>query len=69
MTSAGRLLVAVGGVLLLVGLLMILAGRSGLPGTLALRRGPLTVVFPVLASLAASVVLTVVLNLILRSRG
>lgn len=67
MSAAGRLVVATGLALVLVGTVMILAGR-GLPGTILIRRGSFTFAFPILASLVASVVLTLLLNLLLRDR-
>ena len=66
----GRILI-VGGVLLaVVGLLVIGAGRLGLPfgrlpGDINLQRGGLTVFIPLVSCLLASVVLTVVANLVL----
>ncbi len=66
----GRILL-VGGVLLAaVGLLVIGAGRLGLPlgrlpGDINIQRGGLTVFIPLVSCLLASVVLTVVVNLVL----
>ena len=60
-----------GGVLLaVVGLLVIGAGRLGLPigrlpGDINLQRGGLTVFIPLVSCLLASLVLTVVVNLVL----
>ena len=60
-----------GGVLLaVVGLLVIGAGRLGLPlgrlpGDINVQRGGLTVFIPLVSCLLASVVLTVVVNLVL----
>jgi hypothetical protein len=66
----GRILLLAGAVLLGVGLLVLLAGRLGLPlgrlpGDIAFQRGGLTVFIPLVSCLLASVVLTVVVNLIL----
>ena len=68
--TMGRILL-VGGVLLaVVGLLVMGAGRLGLPigrlpGDINLQRGGLTVFIPLVSCLLASVVLTVVVNLVL----
>ena len=68
--TMGRILL-VGGVLLaVVGLLVIGAGRLGLPlgrlpGDINLQRGGLTVFIPLVSCLLASLVLTVVVNLVL----
>ena len=68
--TIGRILL-VGGVLLaVVGLLVMGAGRLGLPfgrlpGDINLQRGGLTVFIPLVSCLLASLVLTVVVNLVL----
>ena len=68
--TMGRILL-VGGVLLaVVGLLVMGAGRLGLPfgrlpGDINLQRGGLTVFIPLVSCLLASLVLTVVVNLVL----
>jgi len=68
MAEMGRLLALLGLLLLLVGGAMILLGRFHLPGDVVIRRGGLTVVFPIATSLVLSIVLTVALNLLLRGR-
>lgn len=55
----------------LLGALLWLAGRflpglSRFPGTLKFEVGGLTCVFPILASIVVSVLLTVILNLVVR---
>lgn len=60
-----------GGALLVLGALLILGERLGLgrlPGDLELRRGKLTVYFPLATSLLLSLVLTLLLNLWLRRK-
>jgi hypothetical protein len=71
--GAGRLLLITGLILSAVGALLILAPRipgldrlGQLPGDLVVERGPVTVFIPIVSSLVISVLLTVVLNLILR---
>lgn len=68
-TSIGRLLIWGAVALLAVGILFILLGRFGigrLPGDLVLRRGNLSVYFPIGLMILLSVVGTIVLNMILR---
>ena len=68
--SLGRVLMLLGGVLLLLGLLLVLAPKlpflSRIPGDMVLRRGELTIYFPIVTMLLVSVGLTIVLNVILR---
>jgi hypothetical protein len=67
----GRLLIGLGALIALVGLLMLLLGRfgaAGLPGDLVLRRGRLTIYFPIATSLLISLILTLVLALMARWR-
>jgi hypothetical protein len=70
--SLGRLLIWLGGGLLLVGLLMIAAGRitglGRLPGDIVIRRENVTVFLPLATMVLVSVVLTIVLNVIVRLR-
>lgn len=65
----GRLLLIVGGVFVLLGLAFLLIGRAPflghLPGDISFRRGNVRVFFPLVSCLLASVVLTVLLNLLL----
>jgi hypothetical protein len=53
---------------LVVGAVMMLFGRLNLPGDFVWRRGNMTVVFPLATSIVASIVLTVLLNLLIRQR-
>ena len=68
--SLGRVLMLLGGVLLLLGLLLVLAPKlpflSRIPGDIVLRRGELTIYFPIVTMLLVSLGLTIVLNVILR---
>jgi hypothetical protein len=69
--ALGRTVAGIGITLVVVGALLWLAGRLGmgrLPGDLVLRRGSVTVVFPLATSLLLSLVATILLNLWLRGR-
>ena len=68
MQDAGRLLLGFGVMMVLVGGALMLFGRFSLPGDIVIRRGGLTVYLPIATGLILSVVLTVVLNLVLRRR-
>ena len=73
LSGAGRLLLITGLVLSAVGALLIWAPRllgldrlGQFPGDLIVERGPVTIFIPIVSSLVISVMLTIVLNLILR---
>jgi Protein of unknown function (DUF2905) len=68
LAEAGRLIVVLGILLLVMGGMMMLFGRMNLPGDFVWRRGNVTVVFPLATSILASIVLTILLNLLLRAR-
>lgn len=65
----GRLLIGVALMMLVLGGLLLLLGRSGmdgLPGDLVLRRENVSVYFPIGLMILLSVVGTIVLNVLLR---
>lgn len=69
----GRMLIVVGGLLVLAGVIMLLGEKLGwnlgrLPGDLVWKRKHTTVHVPIVTSLLVSVVLTVLLNLLLRRK-
>ena len=68
--SAGRLLLIVGAIIVVLGLALMLFGRTGFlsnfPGTLRVEGQGFSCVVPILASIILSVVLTIVLNIIIR---
>ena len=67
----GKLLILVGLVVAAVGVLLLVGDRIGLgklPGDLVFRRKNTTVYFPIVTSLVVSVVLTLVINLLLRRK-
>lgn len=68
MAEVGRLIVALGALLVVMGGALMLFGRFHLPGDFTLRAGSAVVYIPVATSLVLSLVLTVVLNLVLRHR-
>lgn len=68
--SVGRLLLISGAALFVLGLVVMVAGRfdlpfGRLPGDIVFRRDNFTVYAPLVSCLVASVVLTLLLNLIL----
>ena len=68
--SVGRLLLISGAALFVLGLVVMVAGRfdlpfGQLPGDIVFRRDNFTVYAPLVSCLVASVVLTLLLNLIL----
>jgi hypothetical protein len=69
MNDLGKLLIALGGALVLVGLLVILLGRAHLPlgrlpGDLTWRGKHSTVYFPVMTCIVVSLLLTLVMWII-----
>lgn len=71
MTQFGRILMILAAVLFVVGGLVYLAGRlelplGRLPGDIRIQRENFTCMFPLASSILISLLLTVVLNLIMR---
>lgn len=69
MQSIGKMLIALGIVVLVIGVLLYLGGRAGLgtlPGDFAWRRGNTSIYIPIVSSIVLSIILTIVLNLVLR---
>jgi hypothetical protein len=66
----GRILVIIGGVLVVSGLVIMLLSRfvdlNHLPGTLKVESGNFRLVFPIAASIVLSIILTIILNVIVR---
>jgi hypothetical protein len=71
-SGTGRLLIAAGGVLVLSGLLLLLldrfAGPGRFPGDIVVHKPGLTVFMPFGTMILLSLVLTIILNLIVRLR-
>ncbi len=71
MTDFGKILIGLGGLLIIVGLLLLLGGRLNvpigkLPGDIFYRGKNTTVYFPIVTSIILSVLLSLVLWLISR---
>jgi hypothetical protein len=70
MSDLGRVLVVLGGAVVLMGVLLMFADRvpwvGRLPGDFTVRRGPVTIYFPLATGIVISLVLTVLLNLFWR---
>ena len=67
--SLGKMLVVLGLAIVVVGVIVMLAGRvpffGSLPGDLSFERGGTRVYIPIVTSIVLSIVLTIVLNLAL----
>jgi hypothetical protein len=73
MGDLGRMLVFVGGLLLVIGLILVLAGKVNLPigrlpGDIVYRGKHTTFYFPLVTSILLSVILSLVLYLVNRMR-
>ena len=73
MGDIGRMLVFVGGLVLVIGLVLILAGKTNLPigrlpGDLVYRGKNTTFYFPLMTSILLSVILSLVLYFVNRMR-
>ena len=69
MSDFGKVLIMLGGILVVVGVAFVLLGRSGvpvgrLPGDIVYRGKNTTVYFPIVKSIVLSVVVSIVLYLI-----
>jgi len=67
--SIARFLLILGGLLILVGLVVFLAGKLGLgrlPGDIILERENFVFYFPLTTAIIISIILTLLLNLLLR---
>ena len=66
----GRTLIVLGGLFLLLGIVLMVAGRlpffGRLPGDLVIRRDGLTIFFPLVTMIVVSIVGTIILNLVVR---
>jgi hypothetical protein len=71
--GVGRILIIVGVVIVVLGLVFVFGGRipllGKLPGDIVIKRDGVTFYFPVVTFLLLSVILTLVINFILRLIG
>jgi hypothetical protein len=69
-SDLGRVLILVGGLLLVLGLILTFSGKvpglGRLPGDIVYRKGSFTFYFPLVTSILLSLVLTLVLSLLRR---
>jgi len=70
MEPIGRMLLILGGVLVVLGLVFLLGGKlpwlGKLPGDIRIQRGNWSCSFPLVTSLLLSLLLTIILNVIVR---
>lgn len=70
MGDLARFLILLGGAILLLGVVLLLAGRipwlGHLPGDIQFSRGNVSCTFPLATSLLLSLLLTILLNVVLR---
>jgi len=69
MQSFGKILIVFGVIIAITGVLLLLGGKLGmgnLPGDFSWKRGNTAIYFPLVSSIAISIVLTIVVNLLLR---
>ena len=68
-SDLGRLLLLIGGAIVVLGVILVIVGRvpflGRLPGDISIRRGNTSFFFPIVTCLVLSVALTVVVNLLL----
>lgn len=68
--NIGKVLLLGGAILAASGLIILLAGKAGfvgkLPGDIIIQRGNFTFYFPLVTFILVSLILTIVLNLLLR---
>ena len=69
MADLGKLIIGAGVALIIFGALILLFGKvGGLPGDIYVKRGNFTFVFPIVACIILSILLTLALQFILRIR-
>jgi low affinity Fe/Cu permease len=67
LTSIGRMVMVLGVVLLIAGALMSVLGRGfRLPGDILIRRDTYTIYIPIATTIVLSLLLTLLLNLVIR---
>ena len=70
MEEIGKLLIGLGIVIVVIGVILVIAGRvpwlGHLPGDIVIQTGNVSCLFPLATSILLSIVLTLVLNLLFR---
>ena len=66
MSGLGKILMGIGGILLLIGFLMQFTGFGKLPGDIVIRKGNFTFYFPIATSIILSIILSLILYFISR---
>lgn len=70
LSQIGKIILAVGFALVVLGGVLLLAGRvpllGRLPGDIIIRRGPATIYIPLATMLLLSLILTILLNILFR---
>lgn len=73
MVDIGKILLIIGGAIVLLGLILVLAPHipflGKLPGDIMIKRENFSFYFPIVTFLIISIVLTIILNVILRFIG
>ncbi|MTI47796.1 DUF2905 domain-containing protein [Sporosalibacterium faouarense] len=67
MENIGKLILTIGFILVVIGVVMIIGQRFGLgklPGDIIIKKGNITVFFPVVTMIVISIVLTIIVNVI-----
>lgn len=60
MSGLGKILMTIGGILLVIGFLMQFTSFGKLPGDIVIRKGNFTFYFPIATSIILSIVLTLI---------
>ncbi|WP_223376113.1 DUF2905 domain-containing protein [Schnuerera sp. xch1] len=69
LNSLGKVILTIGGVLVVLGLIVMVGERFGLgklPGDIFIKKGNFTFFFPIVSSVILSLILTLLLNLFKR---
>ena len=73
MSDIGKILLIVGGVIIILGLILIFSGHipflGKLPGDIIIKKENFTFYFPIVTMIIVSVVLSIVISLIIRFIG
>ena len=70
LANLGKILLVIGGIIVLAGLAVLVFGKMGLigklPGDILIQKGNFTFYFPLVTFLILSIVLTIVVNVLIR---